>query len=299
MKKEIHNQERKNKRFRTLLFILAASFLTAILLYYSHDRRDTEQSLTYFPDDPALSFEKASTSIAFQTGSPYTIHWTVQSKINKPTYLRQDVSFLFKDEILIGILSKWKENMATLLQTKTINAEESGYYEAISVHHAENHYPGNVIRGKEIMSFDHLSVMKSPDGYTSFRIPTLDEEKTWSTTKWRTRNLKQKDLITRASKQYHFDPNQYEAFPMSHLHVYATEPLPGLSQKTTHRVISQLWEGLYKNYALGIHLSENDIRNPIGSRMPVILYSKKADHLLVIIQLKSGEITMLEQVVQN
>jgi hypothetical protein len=291
------NNDRRRSPLRTLLFILITSFITALLLFYYHDRSDTEQSLTHFPDDPALSFESAATSIQFQPGSPYTLLWTVESKINKPTYLRQDVSFLFKDHKLIGILSQWKEKTDEISQMKTFKENESGYFEAISVHHAENHYPNDVIKGKEVMSYDHLSVFNNDGSFTSFRIPTHPNEKRFSQEKWQTLQLKQKDLMNLAAKRYHIDLSQYYGFPLSHIHVYSNQPLPGLSQKTTHRIISQMWEGLYKDYALGIHLSEDDIRDPIGSTMPVILFSKKADHLLIILQLNSGEITLLKQMV--
>lgn len=288
-------RDRKSSPFRTLLFILIASFITALLLYFYQDQDETEQSLTYFPDDPALLFEKAGTTIQFQPDTPYTLQWMVESKINKPTYLRQDVSLLFKDQRLIGILSQWKEKTDQLSQMKTLKENESGYYEAITVHHAENHYPNNVIRGKEVMSYDHLSVIDSAGEFTSFRIPAQPEEKDWTTKRWRTLQQEQHDLVTKAAQQFHFNLSQYDSFPLSYLHIYNDHPLPSLNQKTTHRVISQLWEGIYKDYCLGVHLSEHDVRDPIGSMMPIILFDKNAKQILVIIQLNTGEITMLKQ----
>jgi len=292
----IHNKQ--NKTRQSLFFIIIASFITALLLYFYQDQDESEQSLTYFPDDPLMSFSNAATTLQFKNGASFTVKWQTYSALGSPTYLRQDVSLLFKDGKLTGMLSKWKENTDQISQSKTITDDESGNYEAISVHYAERHYPDDVIKGKEIMSYDHLSVMRDAGGHFSgFKIPTAEDQKAWYTKKWRTMKSKQATLITEAAKKFHFNPDDYYPYPLTYIHVFESEPLPKLNQQTTHRVISQLWEGLYKNYALGVHVSENDIRDPIGSSMPMILYSKKGTDLLVIIQLDSGEMTMLKQVI--
>ncbi|MGV3488850.1 MAG: hypothetical protein ACO1OC_09730 [Tuberibacillus sp.] len=286
---------KKKLKLQSVLYILVASFLTALLLYFYNHQDETEQSLTYFPDDPMLAFAEASTTLKMQSDDRYTIQWKVHSVLNTETYLRQDVSFLYKDQRLIGVLTKWKENTSAIAQSRTIPGDESGFYEAISVHHAESHYPNNIIRGKEVMSFDRLSVLKMTSGFIGFNIPESLEQEQWYKKRWETMQLKQKALIAQAARQYHFNPDEYYQYPLSHIPVYNNESLPGLDQKTTHRVISQLWEGLYKGYALGIHLTEHETKSPLGSSMPIILYHKKADHLLLITQLHSGEIAMLRQ----
>src|SRR5690242_3166541 len=86
---------KKKKRISSLLWVFMASFITATFLFYYHDDRETEESLTYFPDDPTLTFSTHQTTLTYEKEVPYGIHWSVQSKINHPTYLRQDVSLLY------------------------------------------------------------------------------------------------------------------------------------------------------------------------------------------------------------
>ncbi|WP_027725005.1 hypothetical protein [Tuberibacillus calidus] len=288
----------QKNRWQFFLFILTVSFLTALLMFLYHRDDQTEQSLTYFPDDPLLAFKSHETHLTFLPDSPYTLQWQVRSVLNTKSYLRQDVSFLFKDQQLIGILSNWRENTDVLEQQKTMAQHTSGYYEAISVHHAESHYPNGEIRGKETMSFDRLAVMKTSSGWEDFKIPETDQQERWIKEKFHTFSLKQQALLSQAAHKYHIDLNQYIAFPLSHIHIYDHEPLPGLSQEATHKTISRLWEGLYKDYALGVHITSDDIRTPIGSTVPILLFDKNESHLLVIIQLSSGEIVLLKQKIE-
>lgn len=297
-KEGLKKRSNRNRSFGFWLGLLAVSFVTALILYLDHrDRADTEESITYFPDDPTLSFLEKNTRLLLQRSEPsrYDISWLASSRTNRAAYLRQDVSFLFSDRRLVAIANKWKTKTAEIHQAKIERFHEAGVLEAITVHHAETHGQ-NGIRGKLAMSYDHLAVMPGDDGaFSAFRFPIAEKAKVWYRAKTQALNETMDAIIKKASSKHRFRPEAYDAFPLTYLHVFANQSLPGLNQKKTNKVIGQLWEGLYKEYALGVRRSDGRIESPIDSFMPIILYSKRHDHLLVVIRLASGEIALLKQ----
>lgn len=289
-------QAKKGGAFRLTpwLWPIIAAFITAVLLFYYNDKKETEQSLTYFPDDPTLTFTKSQTDLTLNGGK---LEWLASSKTDQPVYLRQDVSLLFKNNKLIGMLSTWDKETDGLVQEQTLPIKKSGGFEAITIHHAETHYPGDSIKGKATMSYDHLYIMSTPQGFQSFKVPVTPDETAWFLTFKKTERHHQEALLKKAAEKYHLRLNNYSVFPLTYLHVYDQNPLPGLDQKTSHRVISQLWEGLYKHFLLGFHGEDGRIKKPIGSMTPLILYNKRATDILVVIETTSEEILLLKQTI--
>lgn len=286
------------KKYRSLIFIVTISCLMAFLIFYFQKNSDLQESITTFPEDARLTYDIADTALSvkprIQSGR-YHLLWQADSKTNEKVYLREDLALLYKDDRLISILSNWRENSQRLNQKKRLTFKEDGRFEAISIHHAEKHRQGK-ITGKDIMSHDHLSVMVGVnDSVSSFRVPTAPEEQEWQ----RSRSLIIKNerdaILQQAKKTFDLDLSHYDIFPLTHLHIYQQQTLPGLDKKVTHRAISQLWEGLYKNYLLGIKLKENEIEAPLNSAMPLILYDKKGRNFLVVIKTAKGELALYRQ----
>lgn len=286
------------RRKFVITIVIIIALVTALLFYYLN-RTQTKQSLVSFPEDQSLSFTRANTSLMAKKGNQnqlFSVNWKVSSATNKSTYLRQDISLLYEDGRLISVLNKWKNNTQALKQMKTIDASDSGHFEAITVHHAEAHYPNDVIKAKIKLTYDHLYIMASPLSHlTSFKIPMTTLEKEWYQVLDKTTHQQLHYILEQAYYKYKINPANYYIFPMSYLHVYNENCLPGLSSQETHRVISNLWEGLYNNYVMGIKTNQGNVISPLGSSIPYILFSKKGSHLLIVTQASSGEIILLKQ----
>ena len=293
---------KKKVEYKTLSFwfwLLLFSLLTALFFYYLNYRQDTEQSIKYFPEDSQVRFIEKATTLRIKSGETEPkLVWDVTSSTQQPTYLRQDVSLLFEDGKLMDIYSKWKENEAKLSHNQNFSITKSSHFEAISIHHAESHYSADSIKGKDRLTYDHLYVMKNAQNQLeSFQIPVATEEKKWVQSLGKATQQEQHYILEQAMKKYRLDINNYYSFPLTYLHVFDQNALPQLDMKTTHRVISQLWEGVYNGYVQGIKLTSSQIENPIGSAMPLVLFSKKADECLIIIKSASGQLTMLKQLI--
>jgi hypothetical protein len=278
-----------------LSMVIAISFIvTSIIL-----PQPIKESLTYFPIDPTLTFLTAESNLTLQDDkkqNEYNVEWQVYSETDRKVYLRQDVSLLFVDGILTDAMYQWIDNTSRQTQVKTIKGEDSSLYETISFHHAEIHLEENTIRSAQTMTKDKIYVIDSSfSPLQSFRKTSNKEQEEW------------KKIIDHVSSQHlqnswnellkHFQLNQknYYAFTLLGLTDFNNKPLPGMSEEKTQEVIGQLWEGLYKNYLLGIKLSPTESISPVGSKVPLILISNDRSHLLILIEGKNGEKVKLVQ----
>ncbi len=85
--------------------------------------------------------------------------------------------------------------------------------------------------------------------------------------------------------------DRYIFVPLTSIDMYQQKPIPTLNQQETTRVIGQLWEGIYKNYIIGI--SSNN--KPVKSFVPLVLLDKEGKHLMVLYHNQDGE---KEQLIQ-
>ncbi|WP_085523363.1 hypothetical protein [Tuberibacillus sp. Marseille-P3662] len=286
--------------FRKRYLIILAALVTALAWFAYNKSNEIRHSITYFPEDPHFSFKKTLSSLNVQNlkqREDYNIIWNVQSESRVPAYLRQDVSLLFEDGKLTDISNKWEQTTQTLVQEKTLSFNDSGHFEALTLHYAEIHPSSDAkITSKDVMTYDHLYVMASPYSQLSaFQIPVTPEQQEWYHVLSRAVHQERQYIIEQAQKKYGLRLSNYHIFPLTYLHVYQSHSLPGLDQKTTHRVISQLWEGIYKNYVLGIQNEGQTPVSAIGSSMPLIFYSKDQSVILTVFRSKSGKIHLLKQ----
>lgn len=285
------------KRTFQWLTLCIAFLLTLYTFPFTLDK-PTKETIIFFPLDRTAAFSKATTTLQAQPEKPhgsYSLLWKVSSSLTETAYLRQDISLLFADGRLIGTLSKWKENSQTLLQEKNSKQTDSHFFQAISFHYGELHR-GQTITSAQKMSGDYLYVVASSyEPFTSFRRGKTATEKEWqrvltkTTTDFLQYNVKTMldNLAIPIEDYYHFY--------LPELLVYNEQPFPGLSQAKTQTIIGNLWEGLYKNYFLGIKQKDGTVASPIGSTIPLLLISKDYSHLLVLTKMKNGETVQLMQ----
>jgi hypothetical protein len=282
------------------LSILIILFIFLYFLSPFAKEPPARESIIFFPLDPNVTFIKAETRLVLEPkkkNNEYLLHWYTTSSLDRKVYLRQDISLLFADGRLLGTLSKWKENSQTLLQEKTIKEKKSRLFQAISFHYGEIH-DGAAIRSSQKMSGDYLYVIDSVySPLMSFRQAKTREQKEWE------HLLKQttKQFLDYKTKQLvnHFSirKKNYYHFYLPELIVYNEQPFSDLSTEKTQKIIGNLWEGLYKNYFLGIKKKNGMIISPIGSTMPAILISKDYTHLIVLFEARDGEkIQLIQQI---
>ncbi len=284
---------------RYWIWVMLAALIAATLIHTYQKETDTIQSLTYYPDDPNINFQNANTTLTLapsDSSTHYTIDWMIQSKTNSPAYLRQDVGLLFKNGKLIQTSNHWEQNQAVLTFHESVKSSGISHFEALTVHYAETHNEKNQIRSQETMSYDHLYVMAN--GYQkrdAFKIPIGKNQSDFQLDLRRSLQQEQQYISEAASKKFSLNLADYDVFPLTHLETFGQNSLPNLNQKNSQRVIRQLWEGIYKNYVLGIHVNRTKLESPIGSSVPLIFFPKGGDELHVIIRTKSGRLIQLKQ----
>ncbi|SET62600.1 hypothetical protein SAMN05421676_106113 [Salinibacillus kushneri] len=255
---------------------------------------DQEQKvIKYFPLDEATEFVNYSSNLTLLSETDvdsYKVQWDVQSNLEDSIYLRQDVSLLFVDGKLKGLLNQWKENANKLKQQTLLNGEDSSHYEAITFHHGEIHYPDDVIKSIQVMSHDELYVVDSPHSpLESFKEPADAFEKEWKKTLNHTKLQALNHYWNELMEHYELSSDDYLEIPLSDLWQYQQETFPTLTQEQTNQVIGQLWEGLYKNYITGIKSHQDQEYHAINTYMPLILIDKNGQFIYVLFRDGSGQ----------
>ena len=275
-----------------------------IILIYSifHYKNQVEESFTYFPADQNAHFEATGTSLTLmdKSNKGYTLLWRIGSVLDRKAYLRQDISFLFKNGILIDSMGKeWKQQTDKINWQKKVVQKDSANYKAISFHHGEIHSNDSITSSQKITN-DELYVLDSKfSTLHSFHQPTNKEEQEWKNV---IDNLIQQRLqvsLENAQKTFNINPKNYTILSLTDIYQYEEKPIQGFNTQETKEIIGRLWEGLYKNYFLGIQKKDGTTTDPRGSTIPLILISKDRSHLFVISQLMDGEVVSLRQQIPN
>ncbi|OZM57681.1 hypothetical protein CIB95_04740 [Lottiidibacillus patelloidae] len=283
----------------TILLLCILTLCYSTYYFLSNDKVEVEESLIFFPIDPDVQFIEATSNVYLldqEDEDEYTIKFLSQSRLDRKAYLRQDLSFVFEDGILAATLSKWKENASTIKQKKEINGEDSSYYETVTFHHAEIHYPDDIIKSSQIMSYDFLYVIDSPlSPLEAFKIPETNLEREWKFILDNTRKQQLQYVWGKLLEASALNASDYYAMPLTALINYNDKTLPNLTKKQSQKAIGGLWEGIYKNYFLGIKEEDGSISSPIGSSLPLILLDKQSTHFIILFETKSGKNVKLIQ----
>ncbi|WP_042223455.1 hypothetical protein [Oceanobacillus manasiensis] len=277
-----------------LLSIIIVSISSAAIIYIVN--MHTMPAITYFPlaNDQQIEEAKTDISLFSENGNDsYEIIWSANSKSDTPTYLRQDTSLLYDNGRLHGVRSKWKQNTDTINIKERLFHEDSSFFQAITFHHGEIHNQDKTIKSIQQISSDRLYVIDSPTtSLESFKTPQNNYEVEW-------KNLL--DKTTRQQLIFHWnqlfthfdiDSSNYLSVPLTNLSTYQTKPLPSLTQQETDKIMGQLWEGLYKNYIVPATKQTN--KQPI-SYIPIVLFSKDLDHLLVLYELNGNKKQLIQK----
>jgi hypothetical protein len=273
-----------------LYWVLGPLVLALFIAFLSEYFRE-EAVIKYFPLDQESQFTSFQTELEFasqEDDDEYEVLWDMSSATDEKMYLRQDVSLLYVNGRLKGIMSKWEENVAEIAKQTSLHGEDSQKYQAITFHHGEIHRGEEPIKSVQATSADTLYVIDSPHTTrTAFHTPSSPEEKEWKQRLDHSIHQQIEAQWDELLDYYQVPKEQYTLVPLTELADYEEKPFPGTTEENFQRIKGQLWEGLYKNYILGI--TDTKTTHPIQSYLPLILFDKNGKHLMVLFEDDTGK----------
>ncbi|WP_153043000.1 hypothetical protein [Neobacillus mesonae] len=272
------------KKSYYLLFGIILIFSASSAIIYNAQQPKALESITFFPIKPNVSFTNFDTSL--KSVDQNTVFWQIKSTLDRHAYLRQDAGLLYSNGRLIGKLGAWRQHTATITQEKQVPVPASSYLQAITFHYAELHEKGGQIFSAQAMSQDQLYVIKKNSGVTEGKL----EEQTERMLRY---------SWNKGVRYYAIRLKEYIAYPLNEFSKKTNGTFPGFTKDETAKMIGRLWEGLYKNYFLGITKQDGTKAEPTGSTIPLILLAKDKTHLLVLTETAKGEPILLRQMIED
>ncbi|OIJ20258.1 hypothetical protein BKP45_09320 [Anaerobacillus alkalidiazotrophicus] len=277
-----------------IFIIIGIIFSTSNFFHSTNNTNDlSKEAIVNSPIDQKKQFSKVSTTLKLMEQDDedeYTIEWQTSSEIADKTYLSQDISLLFEDGWLKETMSVVKENSHILQQKQKINGEDSGHFEAVTFHYGQTHYPNDVIKSIQSMSYDELYILDSPlSPIEYFKTPTTPSEiegkRILDTIIQQNLEYTWQELI----EYFNIPLSNYYSVPLTELYKYYQQPLPKLTGEETKEMLALTWSAIYKYYFLGIEKHNGTIVSPVDSSVPLILFNKSYSHILIIFTSKDGE----------
>ncbi|MGE8204511.1 hypothetical protein ACQKP0_08090 [Heyndrickxia sp. NPDC080065] len=282
-------------------FLVMSIFITTLFIIIKIAFQSSKETIIFFPLHKEAQFNSAQTQISFVPGmkqTNYKIDFSIHSELDRNAYLRQDIGLLFRNGKLIKIkgIGDWKQNTSILDQSNLLKDSGSGYYQAISFHYGEIH-DNEAISSVQEMSNNYLYVIQSKFSPTfiSFRTSRTKDELQWENTINQLIEKQLTEVWKHGMLSLGIDLNQYLSIPITELANYNQRPLPGFTKMQSQEIIGKLWEGLYKNYLLGIKKEDGTSVHPLGSSVPLLLINRNRHELLVLIITKDLEPELLKQ----
>ncbi|MDQ0213869.1 hypothetical protein J2S13_000263 [Oikeobacillus pervagus] len=270
-----------------------------LVMFYIFPLNEAEESIIFFPLNENVHFTSAQTDLdllAAKKNQSFQVKWSIRSLLQQKAYLRQDIGLLFMNGKLKGLLNEWKQNTDLMEENTIISGRESSYIQAISFHYAEIHNGDEQITSADRITSAKLFVIDSAfSPLTAFKTPSNSEEREWKGVLEKTGLNQQQQIINDASKKYKINLNQFYPISINDLEKYETTPFPNFTLPQTQNILGKLWEGIYKNYFLGIKTADGTIVSPIESTAPIIFIPKTGTELYVITQTKDKELILLKQ----
>ncbi|MEJ9228987.1 hypothetical protein LAV79_05705 [Peribacillus butanolivorans] len=276
----------------TAFLVLTTIF---VILYFSN-KNQVEETIIYFPIDTSLHFEQAATHLTPKKigDSTYSITWKVNSSLDRSAYLRQDVSLLYKNGKLTGSLKNWRQNKQGLSQKAKSKESESGRYEAVTFHYAEVHPTETIFTSAQQLSKDKLYTVTTPT-FQYFHRPLSEVQNEWKKTLDNLTDEITQNSLEEASNTFQINQDQYKILSLTELPSKKNQWLSAFPPFQREEIVGKLWEGLYKNYVLGVKKEDGSTVSSQGSTIPQLLVAKNQSEILVLFTLEDGTPIMLRQ----
>ncbi|QHE62167.1 hypothetical protein [Rossellomorea vietnamensis] len=261
----------------------------------------TRESIIFFPINENVSYESATTILMLQPekkNDHYEVNWKVTSKLDTPAYLRQDVGFLYMNGRLKGLMNEWEQDTDQIVEESTIKGKDSSILQAVSFHYSEIHESDTEFTSAQKMSEDTLYVIDSNfSPLNAFRQPGNSAEKEWKNILDKVTSQQLEYLWEKAITSMGIPADEYTPIPLTSLPMYDGRPLEGFTRQEWDRLIGNLWEGLYKNYYLGIKKEDGSVVDSIDSAIPLLLVKKDKKEVLVLLVDQNGDASFLRQLI--
>ncbi|HZG72152.1 MAG TPA: hypothetical protein VEY51_11525 [Chondromyces sp.] len=288
------------KQFQILL-ALSLTIACFGSIYLKFEERTAEETIIFFPLNESAHFTSAETSLeveSLEKNKEWKVQWRTKSTLNQKAYLRQDLSLLFRNGRLKQKMSKWEQNTDSVSLKNTVSGSDNSLLQSVTFHYAEIHNGDDSITSAQSMSKEQLYLIISSHHPTATDGDSKTaEEKEWKRVMDKAGKEQIKSTTKQALKKYRLMPQNYHIIPLTELPMYTQKPFPGFTDRQTQRILGNLWEGLYKNYFLGVKKEDGTTASPIGSSIPLIFLPKTTKFIYIVIPLKDGELIKLQQMI--
>lgn len=281
------------KHLQKSLILFVSAIMISVYLFIA---KQSEEAIIFFPIDPSYYFEHASTHLmpSQSEKDTYTVQWKVSSTLNEPAYLRQDISLLYKNGQLVAILNRWKQHNQTINQKRKLKNHENARFDALSFHYAEVHRNEDTYTSVQQMSKARLYVFTSPS-FTAFQKPVSEVQKQWKDSLDSYANAKTQSALNKALMHFKINKEQYQVISLPDLPTQVNQIFGIFPKKKREELVGKLWEGIYKNYLLGVRKEDGSFVRPEGSSIPQLLVANNHREILFLFTLKDGTPIMLRQ----
>ncbi|UXH44409.1 hypothetical protein N5C46_22790 [Rossellomorea vietnamensis] len=287
-------------RLKEAMPFLVIMCIVALCIQFIY-KPQTRESIIFFPINENVSYETATTILMLQPekkNDHYEVNWKLTSKLDTPAYLRQDVGFLFMNGRLKGLMNEWEQDTDQIVEESTIKGKDSSILQAVSFHYSEIHESDTEFTSAQKMSEDALYVIDSNfSPLNAFRQPGNSVETEWKNILDKVTSQQLEYLWEKAITSMGIPADEYTPIPLTSLPMYDGRPLEGFSRQEWDRLIGNLWEGLYKNYYLGIKKEDGSVVESIDSAIPLLLVKKDKKEVLVLLVDQNGDASLLRQLI--
>ncbi len=273
---------------KILLFIFI--FVLFFLFWHWYKKPIEKTTIQFFPINQKVTFTDLGSNLeVFETNGKYRLVADDWSKTSEKVYLRQDVNLLYKNGYLVQMSYPWKENADWIVNKMEIPLQkDDSVYQLLSYHHAEIH-DDDIITSKQAVTSDKMYVTYFQNNLEAFKQAKNARQVESQTKLDQFYNEQRKQLLTQALKELNINQLNYEIYDLDTFSLKRHQSKV-ITDENWENVLGGLWEGLYKNYVLG--LSNNYLRY-FSPPMPFILVDKNGTHLLVIYQQPNGHFEKL------
>lgn len=277
---------------KILIVIILKALIVSILIFFSVKSNRLEETIKIHPIDENITFTDTFTILKFdqpQDNDEYTINWSTTSKSDEKIDVRLDLSLLFEDGLLRDTMLNSKQKIDILKKESHIHGEDSGLFQAVSFHQGEIHYQNEVKKNIQKTSYDQLYVLDSPlSPNEAFKVAKSKSQREGKhiLEKIIQQNLQYtwEELI----EYFNIPSHNYNAIPLTKLPKYDHVGLPDLSCEDTQKITQLVFDAIYHNYFLGLRSSDNELIDPAGSTLPLILFHKSYSHFIILFESNNG-----------
>lgn len=211
----------------------------------------------------------------------FKITLKTHSQTNQSTSIRQDITLLYQDGILIAKNAHKKKHSDLVMQQVESHSKFHHLFQAISFHYAETENQTPLYQ----MSDDYLYVSATKfGGIQAFHHPETVQQQNWKQIMDRTLHQLLNFEYNEAFQKLEIDPNKYYLFPLTQLPSYnMPEQLPGIPAEYSAETIRKIWNILHEHIVLESNTPT------LGSSLPLLLFAKDGTSFTVLYRTKDGQ----------